>query len=71
MKIGKNFRKNSQDLHNNSTIFLENSKQKLQTQAKNSRCRQNQKRGLPKMGRIKKADLDAFLKAILIGQLMM
>ena len=32
--------------------------EKLKTQAKNSRFRQNQKRGLPKIGRKKKADLN-------------
>jgi len=31
--------------------------EKLKTQAKNSRFRQNQKRGLPKIGRKKKAGL--------------
>ena len=33
--------------------------EKLKTQAKNSRFRQNQKRGLPKIGRKKKAVLSA------------
>ena len=36
----------------------ENSSKKLKTQAKNWRFRQNQKHGLPKIGRKKKPELD-------------
>ena len=42
----------------------QNSIKKLKTQGKNSRFRQNQKRGLPKIGRKKKADVKASAKLL-------
>ena len=49
-----------QGLHkidHNSRKNLKLKGEKLKTQAKNSRFRQNQKRGLPKIGRKKKAGI--------------
>ena len=59
-RFQKDFRQKMQGLHkidHNSRKNLKLKGEKLKTQAKNSRFRQNQKRGLPKIGRKKKAGL--------------
>ena len=62
-RFQKDFRQKMQGLHkidHNSRKNLKLKGEKLKTQAKNSRFRQNQKRGLPKIGRKKKAALEPF-----------
>ena len=61
-RFQKDFRQKMQGLHK----IDHNSRKKLKTQAKNSRFRQNQKRGLPKIGR-KKGWVKASLEILGIG----